>query len=484
MPRELLEFYTGVRGFDVVRLDGYEDFRRHITEETDLFNVIKALASEMDSLGWTPQNAGNISIRETPHHTNFTITASGSNFSDIQLDDIVHVAWIGIVIGRTEKDEKGELIEHPETTRELHIGSNYGIEGEFNLYRICEALDELSLLGQMKTDLGVEFTLPKPGLEADLLVHGNRLVSKLNEKRQVAFDELSDYRLKTLATEYSLSEQEVAALREVFLSLAFAEAIQNMGPEFKQKLDRVGCKVDKERLAQGKCVLKRINEKREKKLEPRDLNNNILKSLADTNSLSGYDIDALRVVHHYQGDLTPYKVLVQNTRNANLTIQQSGLTLKRMVSYLGEKELIRCKVYAICPPGRKPSSEALLHGLIYSNRWEGPENVNAIVHCHAPNPTLNPPEPLRLTETSAKICGYGTLEIAVEALESVLPDHGYTTLRDHGPVVVTGNWQEWIRISNPRCQKMGVFRLDSSYAPIFKDAFNKLRNLDARSQKG
>ena len=73
----------------------------------------------------------------------------------------------------------------------------------------------------------------------------------------------------------------------------------------------------------------------------------------------------------------------------------------------------------------EPSSETLLHGLVYKNRLE----VNAIFHFHDDEVVKNARR-LGLPVTK-RYYPYGTLELAKEAV-SALDDHWFLVLKDHG----------------------------------------------------
>ncbi|MEA3430139.1 MAG: class II aldolase/adducin family protein [Nanoarchaeota archaeon] len=382
MPRELLEFYTGVRGFEVVRLNGYESFQKRIID-TGLYETIKKLAAILNLNGWTPQNAGNISIRETPHHSNFTITASGSNFSDLRIDDIVHVAHIGITVG----------------DQELIMGSNRGRRGEFNSYRLLKSLKDQNLLEQLKTDLDLDIKFNDP----------EERLAKLKQGRE-------------LITQLGISYAQIAEMRE------HRDKFYNLAGFTKKQSA------------------------------------------------------AFNLAYHCEN--IPYNIFFgMELENANREVDRQGLSLKRLVSYLGEKNLIKCKVYTLAPEDRKPSSEALLHGIIYANRWMGPQNVNAIVHCHAPEIVDNPGN-VPVTETPVEEAGYGTLELAVETIEAISQrkEGPYTVwyddestignkrhdiavvLQGHGPVVVTNKWE--------------------SFDKTLGHALARLKEIDRRSKMG
>jgi hypothetical protein len=370
---ELLPGYTGIRGFEVVPLEGHNSFLERV-KATGLYRVVHDLAYNLDNIGWTPQNAGNISARQSQYHTEFAITASGSNFADLQDDDFVCVGPIDILVGEVT----------------LPIGANYAVNGEFNLYRIVKALADQDLLEKTKKDLGIKLKLPEEW-EYELVKEGRPLIAELSlQYKDLAGPDTRD----ALATRYGLSPRERKALEAAF--------------------------------------------------------------------------------HCERAPL--YLIYEDDIRLRNNKIFKSCLTLGRLVQYLGKKDLVKCRVHAIVPDGRKPSSETLLHSLIYANRWSGSSQVNSIVHCHAPRITKKEPEDIALSKISADVGGYGTLEVAVDALEEMAFDAG-VLLRDHGPVVVTGDWHRMMPT-----EQDSVYVLDESYGKMFDKCFNHLKRLDKLSR--
>ena len=196
---------------------------------------------------------------------------------------------------------------------------------------------------------------------------------------------------------------------------------------------------------------------------------------AKKNGLSPRERQALDIAYHCE-NIPLYDIYEMDINDRDSLIRQSGLILTKLISYLGSKNLLKCKVEAIAPKGRNPSSETLLHGLIYAKRWQGESEVNAVVHCHAPNITKRPPKELAESSLSAIDVGYGTLEVAVDCLESMKYDAG-VLLRDHGPVVVTGNWHTMMPT-----ERGGVYVLDQSGRKMFEDCFRHLKQLDKRAK--
>jgi ribulose-5-phosphate 4-epimerase/fuculose-1-phosphate aldolase len=259
---DIMEGYRGIVGFEC-RLETPDDVDTNFAEyihKNGLYEGFRKAAETVNGFGWAPKNAGNLSIRLTEHHSDFLVTASGSNFSDLAPEDIVAVVGIYMGIG----DET------------VYIGANAGYDGDLSIATVSLALERQGLLQKALDEMGI--------------------------------------------TE------------------------ENLGRE---------------------------------------------------------------------------------------------LTLRKMLQYLRENGMIRCRVEAL--GFREPSSETLLHGLIYSRRWEGPHNVNAIVHCHEPDTVDHPSVTIPETGTPMERIGYGTLELAAEAVEDLGNDR-IVLLRDHGIVAVTGRY--------------------------------------------
>jgi ribulose-5-phosphate 4-epimerase/fuculose-1-phosphate aldolase len=321
---EPMEGYRGIVGFEPIPEGKPEEVVRY-ARDFGVFASMRNVARRLDELGWTPANAGNISIRcETSYHS-FFITASGSDFSDISDDDIVHV------------DKRAVLIGDGKKPYQLAVGggSADGITCmDFYPARIIQAMAKEGLLPEMERELGTDF------------------------------------------------------------------------------LSRVPMKV-----------------------------------------LTG---------HSYKYGIGPYPSGMRWSK-LNEEAEKAGLGLKTLVNYLRKYNLIRCVVTYI--GSKEPSSETFMHGLVYKN---SKRNVNAIVHCHAPGITGNPPEGIPVTETDQKEIGYGSLELAAEALEA-LGDSDCVILKGHGPIATSGSWRNWEE--------------DESFGRVFRDALEVLKEADDNANK-
>lgn len=118
------------------------------------------------------------------------------------------------------------------------------------------------------------------------------------------------------------------------------------------------------------------------------------------------------------------------------TLDRHSFNLKKVLRYLGSRDMIKCFAEVIAKDEQtEPSSETFLHGLIYSRRIE--DRATAIVHCHAEG-IVEKPSVYFMPETDSPLAkiGYGSLELAVEAVEQ-LGRNNFVLLRGHGPVVVS-----------------------------------------------
>jgi len=109
-------------------------------------------------------------------------------------------------------------------------------------------------------------------------------------------------------------------------------------------------------------------------------------------------------------------------------LEPGSFVLVRDVDIPGKK--------VFCAGAVKPSSEAMMHKLIYDAR----KDVSVILHAHA----------LRLKDAvvTEKSHPYGTLEFARSAVE-VLKDHDLVILKDHGFVSVGATADEaFLKIKN------------------------------------
>ena len=95
-------------------------------------------------------------------------------------------------------------------------------------------------------------------------------------------------------------------------------------------------------------------------------------------------------------------------------------------SFVLVKDVDISKKKVVCAGKVQPSSEAMMHKMIYDAR----SDVNVILHAHALN--------LKNAATTVKEFPYGTLEFACSAVE-VLKDHDLAILKKHGFVSVGKN---------------------------------------------
>lgn len=101
-------------------------------------------------------------------------------------------------------------------------------------------------------------------------------------------------------------------------------------------------------------------------------------------------------------------------------------------SFVLVKEVDFLKKRVICAGTAHPSSEAMMHQMIYDAR----PDVGVILHAHALD--------LRGAVTTAQEFPYGTLEFARSAVE-VLKDHDLGILKNHGFVSVGKNAEDAFR---------------------------------------
>jgi len=497
MQKAFIEDYKGVVGFESIPKGDPRDLIENITKKTDIYESIRKVALRLDELGWTPENAGNISIREMPHHTYFFITASGSHFSNLKPEDITYIHNIEIVVG-----------EIP-----LHIGANYGIYGELIPPRIVEALLEQGLLEQVKSDLGVsDFDYVRPRskkAKSSIVQDGRKLAGELNiDKCKLYTYQLLDYIKGEI-------RKEGGSLPKGIIDDLIAE-VENHKSEYTKDdfcvfpytpdmiVDRFHVlylagkhELTEEQFVSFQAFAEKINlEQRCRKFTTQIeetgefitypittgalCTEKYLKILTTKHNLTEEQIQSLRLARSYQSK-GGYEILQEDFAEQNRKIINAGLDLKTLITYLGKRDLIKCKVYYTGAKDKEPSSETGLHGIFYARRWEY-DNVNAIVHCHAPNITNNPPKGIPITETDQKIIGYGSLELAVEAMEALGEDM-CVLLKGHGPIAVSDDWQRWIPTG-----KKGIFGhqhvLDESFEHIFEDAFKVLKKADKSVPRG
>lgn len=86
-------------------------------------------------------------------------------------------------------------------------------------------------------------------------------------------------------------------------------------------------------------------------------------------------------------------------------------------------------VYSSCIIGKDPSSESMVHFVIYRERPE----INAIFHGHSAE-ILNYAESLKIPETEREV-PYGTIELVEEVLK-VLDNESFFVMKNHGFVAL------------------------------------------------
>jgi len=500
MQKAFIEDYKGVVGFESIPEGDPRNLIEYITKKTDIYKSINQVGSRINELGWTPSNAGNISIRETPNHTRFYITVSGSQFSNLQPEDLTFIHYIEIVIGDIP----------------LHIGANYGIDGELIPTRIIEALRKQDLLEQVKNDLSAsDFDYVHPRScksKNDILKNGYELARKLNFERckQYTMDLLEYIRkeikesgereqihkgvLDDLIALVDEDKKRMEKDTEDYCGFPYTpdmiindmyllmiakghkltdEQVQSL-QEFKEKLNlEQKCKQFTTKIEEtGEVIRYPISTES-------ILTERYIKSLAKKHSLTEEQVESLHLARAYE-NVSVYEVYQEDFAEQDRRIINAGLDLKTLIEYLGKNDLINCKVYYT--GSREPSSETVLHGLLYAKRWEY-DDINAIVHCHAPKITKKTPKGIPVTETDQKIIGYGSLELAVEAMES-LGEKMCVLLRGHGPVAVSDAWQCWIPTGKKGIFGLNEHVLDTSFAPVFEDAFKVLKKADKSVTRG
>lgn len=122
--------------------------------------------------------------------------------------------------------------------------------------------------------------------------------------------------------------------------------------------------------------------------------------------------------------------------------------LPKALRFLNSTGMVRFLVNAV--GHRKPSSEALLHAMIYAKRWGWLDEVNGILHCHklADSSVSSTPTPFR-------DIGYGNIQLAVEAVLT-LKKEDMVQLTDHGIITVTSEYHN-----------------EKDYGRVFNSAFDK-----------
>ena len=122
----------------------------------------------------------------------------------------------------------------------------------------------------------------------------------------------------------------------------------------------------------------------------------------------------------------------------NFIITASHTALKKDMNESDFAEVIFCSVennIVEAIGSKEPSSEALMHYLIYENRAD----VNAVYHGHS-NEIMKLAKQKGFPETKTEF-DYGTIELAKEVVKT-LKKHNFVILKNHGFVSV-GKTQEY-----------------------------------------
>jgi len=109
--------------------------------------------------------------------------------------------------------------------------------------------------------------------------------------------------------------------------------------------------------------------------------------------------------------------------------------LPKVLKFLNSAGMVGFLVNAL--GHRNPSSETLLHAMIYAKRWGWLDEVNGILHCHK---KLEGGE-VRSTPTPFRDIGYGNIQLAVEAVLT-LKKEDMVQLTDHGIITVTSDYHD------------------------------------------
>lgn len=499
--RAFLEDYKGVVGFDVVNVGSAErinDLIKTVTERTDIYQSIRQIGRQLTALGWAPGNAGNISIREDIFHTPFFITASGSHFSNLSVDDIVYVRDTEIAVGNVT----------------LLIGANREADGDFTLNRVIKALCKQGLFEQVKQGLGGQlpdsFDIDYPSKHMRLLQDGRRLISELK---------LEDICVQSPYCDGYIPEtDEHLAHKPVVEECPLMDSNDSFNFRLRQSL---------EQRFNPAQMMELIKAATHKEITPEVLlTDKYIEVLRQRHNLTQEQVNSLKLARDLQ-NMPLYSLYTQGLDQQNSELVEAGFDLKKMVVYLnshyvvdpagnvvfvkdydetsallkkeGYKNFIRCTVYTIGT--RKSSSETMIHALIYARRWDD-DRANALIHCHAPLIVENPPEGMPVTETPQRIIGYGNLELALETVDA-LDGSDSVLLREHGPIAVSGSWQKGRLVCDYEKQPFidrkrvlsfsvpilssrgsGHYVIDSSVWPVFEEAFNVLKEKDRQAAFG
>lgn len=495
--KAFIEDYKGVVGFEPIQVGGFGHLIKYMLEETDIYHTISALAYELNKLGWTPSNAGNISIRESPNHTGFFITASGSKFESITLEDITYVHKMEVVIG----DDT------------LYIGGNFGTDGELTPSRIIWSLIKQGLFDQVKKDLGVkdfDYIHPRSSKSHSEILRNGRILSdeltldKCEEHTRCLLNHFIG-RAEQSGNVYGIHKGALVQLIKhlVDKEIDIVQAPKKFAPysypfEFdyflnplftfmvKKQFDLDDREVElfndfmlslANECGQYISLLEETLECIRYPLSPESfLTDKYIEVLAKKHSLTKEQVESLHLAHNCE-NIPLYDLYQEDIEDQNQRIINAGLDLKTLITYLGKREMIKCKVYY---NGVKlPSSETPLHALLYAMRWNY-NNINAIVHCHAPEITQYPPKGMPITETPHRIIGYGSLELAVEAW-AALQNQMCVLLRGHGPIAVSDSWQRWMPQRKSFLGLQG-HKLDPSFRYVFEKPFKILKNKNRQAQ--
>lgn len=107
--------------------------------------------------------------------------------------------------------------------------------------------------------------------------------------------------------------------------------------------------------------------------------------------------------------------------------------LPGVLRFLTSSGMVRFQVNAT--GFKEPSSETLLHAMIYAKRWGWLDEVNCILHCHKEVSDRT----VSSTPTPFRDIGYGNIQLAVEAVLT-LKKEDMVQLTDHGIIAVTSEY--------------------------------------------
>jgi len=140
----------------------------------------------------------------------------------------------------------------------------------------------------------------------------------------------------------------------------------------------------------------------------------------------------------YEGGSSGNLSFRTNPDSNNFIITASHTALKNSMQDTDFSEVIFCSVKentVFANGNRAPSSESLMHYLIYKNRPE----VNAIFHGHS-DEIMKLAKQKEFPETKVEL-PYGTMELAKDAVNT-LKNNNFVILKNHGFISVAKTQQE------------------------------------------